>query len=327
MPADFDICIVAQKGRLSFEAVLFAATLRAAAPGFEGRLLVGEPQPGPLWRGDPCIDLEPRALLTELGAEIVPFTSHHFGAAYPHGNKLEVLAALAPDRPFVFFDTDTIITGSIDQLAFDFDRPAASMMRENTWPVVPLYGPDLATIWNAVYRRAGVEMAQTLDLSQPEGHWERHLYFNAGWFFYRCPRVFAAQMIDLMTSLRDDRPDALACQSLDPWLDQIALPAVIAGLGGGRPEGDALALDGDVALHWRALPLLYAKAPDSTVEFLETTVAPNKIKKVLKQYEPFKRMIYQGRGARVRALFDQTNLPPAEKAIRNRIKREKLWMR
>ncbi|MEM9425215.1 MAG: hypothetical protein AAGA06_00795 [Pseudomonadota bacterium] len=327
MPADFDICIVAQKGRLSFEAVLFAATLCAAAPGFEGRLIVGEPQPGPLWRKDPRIDTDARALLTTLGAEILPFTSHHFGDAYPYGNKVEMLAAMPKDRPFLFFDTDTIITGPVDRLTLDFDRPAASMMRENTWPVVPLYGPDLGTIWSAVYRRAGVEMAPTLDLSQPEGHWERHLYFNAGWFFYRCPQVFAAKMIDLMVSLRDDRPDALACQTLDPWLDQIALPAVIAGLGGGRPEGDALALDGEMALHWRALPLLYAKTPDATVEFLETTVAPNKIKKVLKQYEPFKRMIYQGRGARVRALFDQTNLPPAEKAIRNRIRREKLWMR
>ena len=33
--------------------------------------------------------------------------------------------------------------------------------------------------------------------------------------------------------------------------------------------------------------------------------APNKIKKLLKEYEPIKRMVYQGRGHKVRALFDQ----------------------
>jgi hypothetical protein len=60
---------------------------------------------------------------------------------------------------------------------------------------------------------------------------------------------------------------------------------------------------------------------------LTEVTAPNKVKKVLKQYDPMKRMIYQGRGDRVRALFDRDNLPRREQAIRNRIKSEKLWMR
>ena len=68
MAQPFDICIVAQAGRLSFEAVLFAASLRAASPDFEGKLIVGEPQPGPLWPDDPR--MEPALLATWLpGAE------------------------------------------------------------------------------------------------------------------------------------------------------------------------------------------------------------------------------------------------------------------
>ena len=67
------------------------------------------PQPGPLWLGDPGInDPEALALLDRLGAEILPFDSHHFGAAYPQGNKVEALLALPDDRPFVFFDSDMI---------------------------------------------------------------------------------------------------------------------------------------------------------------------------------------------------------------------------
>lgn len=327
MSPDFDICIVAQAGRLSYEAVLFAASLRRAAPDFAGRLIVGEPQTGPLWPRETRIEASARALLETLDVEFLPFECRHFGASYPHGNKVELLAAMEPDRPFLFFDTDTLVTGPLDRLDLNFRRPAASMARENTWPVVPLYGPGLTTIWGAVFDRAGVDIAASLDRGYPEDHWERYLYLNAGWFFYECPRRFGAKMIDLMVSLRDNTPKELASQSLTPWLDQIALPAVIAGLGGGRPDDSCAGLDNGWTMHYRTLPLLYAKAPDETLTLLEEVTAPNRIKKVLKEYDPFKRMIYQKRGAKVRLLFDRNAMPPNEKAIRNRIKRANLWMR
>ncbi len=326
---DFDIVIVAQAGRLTYEAVLFAASLRAAAPAFRGELIVGEPLPGPLWSRDPRIqDAAARDLLeTRLGARIVPFEARHFGDAYPNGNKVELLAALPPDRPFVFFDTDTLIKGPIDRVPFDFDRPAASMARENTWPKPPLYGPGFEAIWRAVYDRAGVALDPSMDPTQPDEYWEKYLYFNAGWFFARSAPEFAARMIGLMTSLRDDTPAELACQSLYPWLDQIALPPVITSFGGGRPGPELDGLDGAVTLHWRALPLLYATADEATLRDFQDIVAPNWIKKVLKSYDPFRRMVYHERGAKVRALFDRAHLPRREQMIRNRIKRENLWMR
>ncbi|MEM7720548.1 MAG: hypothetical protein AAF222_15215 [Pseudomonadota bacterium] len=327
MIGQFDICIVAQRGRLAYEAVLFAVSLRQAAPDFAGRLIVGEPQPGPLWPKDPRLPDDVRAILSDLGATILPFDAKHFGATYPQGNKVELLQAMAPNEPFVFFDTDTLITGRIDNINFDFDHPSASMARENTWPIVPLYGPELETIWRAVFDRAGVDIIPTLDTSHPADDWQRYLYFNAGWFFAPCPQDFANRMIALMIDLRDNTPAELACQSLDPWLDQIALPVVIADLNGGRPGPQLDGLDGAASLHWRTMSLLYAKAPDGTIAFLEDVARPNKIKKILKQYEPFKRMIYQSRGEKVRALFDQAHLPTNEKTIRNRIKRAKLWMR
>ena len=39
---------------------------------------------------------------------------------------------------------------------------------------------------------------------------------------------------DRHEACRDDAPPELVCQSLDPWLDQVALPLVIHALGGGR---------------------------------------------------------------------------------------------
>jgi len=326
--ADFNIVIVAQGGRLQYEAAIFAASLRAFSPGFAGRLLVAEPQPGPLWPNDPRIKgAETRELLEEFGAEIVPFESRAFGHAYPYGNKIEALLALPEAEPFVFFDTDTLVTGDLARVPFDFERPTASLRREGTWPQIELYGPGYTAIWKSLYDRFGLDFEGSLDLSQPDEYWKRYLYFNAGFFFYRCPHVFGQRLLDTALAIRDTPPPELVCQTLDPWLDQVALPLVIHGLGGGRdalPEG---LLDGEITCHYRTLPLLYARESDHAVAVLEQVTAPNRIKKLLKEYDAIKRMIYQGRGQKVRALFDRDNLPPREQAIRNTIKRNGFWMR
>jgi hypothetical protein len=323
----FNVAAVVQGGRLAYEALLLAASLRHSDPGFAGRLLLMEPQPGPRWRADPRLN-DPllRAALEEFGAEFVPFANRVFGTSYPQGNKIEGLAAL-PEGPFLFLDTDTLVTGPLSRIRFDFSRPAASMRREGTWPRIELYGPGYGAIWGSLYARFGLDMAPTLDLTQPDEYWQRYLYFNAGWFFGADPREFGARFTAYATAIRDDPPPELLGQDLDPWLDQIALPLVIASLGGGRP-GPALAgLDGDVTCHWRTLPLLYAREPDPVVEVLEAVAAPNRIKKLLKGYEPFKQFIYQGKGRKARAAFDRTDLPRREQMIRNALKREGLWMR
>lgn len=323
-----NILIVGQSGRLQYEAVLFAASLKASATPDRFRLFVAEPQPGPLWPDDPTIRApETRAILTELGATLLPFESRHFGASYPQGNKIEALFALPQGEPFVFFDTDTLVLDDLSGVPFDFDRPTASLRREGTWPEPALYGPGYTAIWKSLYDRFGLDFDSSLDLSQPEEYWRRYLYFNAGFFFYRCPRAFGDRFLDHALSIRDDPPRELLGQSLDPWLDQIALPLVIHGLGGGRdtlPDG---LIDGDVTCHYRFIPLLYARESDKAVAMLERASAPNRVKKVLKQYDAFKRMIYQGRGDKVRALFDRNDLPRREQAIRNAIRRAGYWMR
>ncbi|WP_204114901.1 hypothetical protein [Shimia biformata] len=324
----FNIMIVGQGGRLQYEACLFAASLRAANPNFAGRLFVAEPQPGPLWENDPRIH-NPAVLdlLSDLGAEILPFDSHAFGQTYPYGNKIEALLALPKGEPFLFLDTDTLVLGDLDTVPFDFDLPSASLKVEGTWPEIELYGPGYTETWKSLYDRFGLDFESSLDLSQPDEYWRRYLYFNAGFFYYRCPHEFGQRFLDYATEIRDNPPRELVCQSLNPWLDQVALPLVIHSFGGGRDALEPGYLDGDVTCHYRLLPLLYARENDRVVEALEQVTAPNRIKKVLKQYDPFKRMIYQARGHKVRALFDQDNLPRKERALRNTIKRNGFWMR
>ncbi|WP_375253885.1 hypothetical protein [Yoonia sp.] len=319
--------IVGQTGRLQFEALLFLASLRARSPDFAGQVIVAEPQPGPLWDKDPRMAHPIRDGLEELGAKVVPFESAHFGQSYPQGNKIEGLNALPRDEPFVFFDSDTLVTGDLAHMPFDFARPAASMRRTNTWPVEDLYWPGYAAIWKSLYDRFGLDFESSLDTSQPDEYWERYLYFNAGWFFGADPAAFGQHFTLYATAIRDDPPPELVIQPLDPWLDQVALPLVVHAFGGGRPPENLSGLDGAVTYHYRALPLLYATGTDAQVAFLEELAAPNKIKKLLKLHDPFKRMIYQKRGHKVRALFDRNDLPRREQAIRNKIKSNGFWLR
>ncbi|REJ71086.1 MAG: hypothetical protein DWQ15_03365 [Proteobacteria bacterium] len=83
MAETFNIVVVAQAGRLEYEACLFAASLRAKSPKFKGKLFVAEPQPSGRWPDDPRIQNPAcRDLLHTLGAEIIPFENKAFGA-YP----------------------------------------------------------------------------------------------------------------------------------------------------------------------------------------------------------------------------------------------------
>lgn len=322
----FNIVAVVQSGRLQFEALLLAASLRRSSPGFAGRLFLAEPQHGGAWPRDPAVtDPAIRAMLQDLGATFLPFEARHFGQKYPNGNKIEALAHL-PDEPFVFLDTDTLILGDIGAVPFDFARPSASMRREGSWPIPqPYLGYD--QIWGALYSRFGLDLASSLDLSQPAEYWQRYLYFNAGWFFGHSPRRFGALMLDYALSIRNDPPAELAAQELYPWLDQIALPLVIHTLGGGRPGPELAGMDGDVTCHYRHIPLLYARESDRAVAVLEEVARQQPLRRLLRDHEPVKLMVYQNRGRKARALFDRADLPRREQTLRAALKEAGLWLR
>lgn len=315
MASDFDILVVSQRGRIEHEAALFAASLRMQSPGFSGRLYVAEPQPGPLWPDDPRMSAEVRAIMERLDATPLPFDSTAFGTAYPHGNKVEAMAALTEGRPTVFFDSDTLITGEISELDLGA-APTASMRRENTWPK----GPEAEAVWRDLYIRFGLDFDASV---APADDWTRFLYFNAGLVYAPEPRAFAADWLRMMTVIRESPPEG---QPLYPWLDQIALPLAILANGGGRPSGDFTRLDGALSRHYRKLPLLFATADDATLDTLARIAAPNWLKKVLKRHEPFHRFLYRGDGAQARRLFDRSALPETEQPIRRKLRDAGLWI-
>ncbi|MEM6620338.1 MAG: hypothetical protein AAF631_13710 [Pseudomonadota bacterium] len=329
MAQDYNVFAVIQQGRLAYEAVIFAATFRHKNPNFTGRLIFGEPEPGDNWDEDPRVQNDAlRGVLRDLGAEIVPFRNRVFGSRYPQGNKILGLTALPDGEPFVFFDTDTVFLGRLNAVPFDFDRPSASLKREGTWPVPDLYGPGYHAMWKSLYDKFGLEFASSLDLGQPDEHWRRYLYFNAGFFFYKDPAAFATWFLHFATEIEREPPWEIETQEMYPWLDQVALPLVIHKLGGARDALPSGLIDGEVTQHYRFLPLLYATGSEAAVETVEKALAPNPIKKVLKSWEPARRLVYQGKGReKVRPLFDRARLPRKEQAIRQRIKKEGWWLR
>ena len=324
----FNILIIGQSGRLQCEAIMFLANLRQSAPDYKGQVFVVVPQHTERWNSNPTItDPEFRALIKTLGGTTSPFENIHFGEDYPFGNKIEALSVLPEGEPFVFFDTDTLITGAIDSVPFDFERPSALPKVDGTWPVIELYCPRYTATWKSLYDKFKLDFESSLDLSQPDEYWRRYLYFNGGNFYYKCPKIFCERFLNFALAIRDDGPKEIICQSLDPWLDQVALPLVIHSFGGGRDALEAGHLDGAISCHYRLLPLLYARESDLAITTLETANAPNKIKKVVKAYELIRRMVYQKCGAKVRALFDQNNLPREEQQIQKTLKRAGFWMR
>ena len=324
----FNILLIGQGMRLGMEAVLFAASLRRHAPDWRGRLIVAEPRPEGAWAGAQTLMPEPvRQALAGFGAEILPFTARHFGARYPYGNKIEALAVLPPGEPFIFFDSDTLVTGPLDRLPFDFSRPSASMRRTGTWPEPPLYGPGYGAIWKSLYDRFGLDYESSLDRSQPDEHWERYLYFNAGWFFGADPQEFGRCFLDWALAIRDDPGEALACQKLEVLLDQVALPLVIHALGGGRPAPDLAGLDGEVTCHYRDLSLLYAREGDAAVETVEALLRDPRLAPLAETWEPARKIVLDGGGRNsIRPMFDR-RAPLNEGRTRQMLKKAGLWLR
>lgn len=324
----FNIISIAQNGRLGFEAVALASSLRRASPDFSGRLIFAEPTPDGKWQDiNTTLSDDIRETLIGFGAEIIPFTAQHFGKDYPYGNKIEALAAMPENENFLFLDTDTLILGDIARMPFDFTRPAASMRRSATWPEPPLYGPGYSDIWRSLYERFGLDFESSLDLQQYDEYWERYLYFNAGWFFGSDPKSFGERFLEYALAIRNEPNDELACQVLDVHLDQIALPLVIHSLGGGRPGPELAGMDGDVTCHYRYLGLLYARESDLAVEAAQLLRQDKSARRILREWEPFKTLVLRNAGVKkARPLFDM-GLPENERRMRNILKREGFFTR
>ena len=100
-----------------------------------------------------------------------------------------------------------------DLLGAEAVQPSAGIQQS-----AKLYGPGYTAIWKSLYDMFDLDFESSLDLSQPDEFWRRYLYFNAGYFYYESPHQFGTRFTDYAVKIRDNGPEAIRCQSLDPWL-------------------------------------------------------------------------------------------------------------
>ena len=154
-----------------------------------------------------------------------------------------------------------------------------------------------------------------------------YLYFNAGFFYYQCPKNFGQLFCEYAVEIRKCRPQELTGQTLRPRLDQVTLPLVIHALWCGHAALPPGYMDGAHSCHYRLNSLVCARENDSIFDLLESVTAPEAVKAIFPTYVPFKSLIYHQNGARLRGTFDLANLLSNEHSIRDTIKATSLWLR
>lgn len=320
--------LVGQNGRLEFEVILFLASLRANSPKFAGQVFIAEPRFNQAWTNNPMIRSQhTRNLIAELGAEFIAFDNKVFGESYPYGNKIECLTVLPNDKPFLFFDSDTLILDELCDVPFDFSRPTASLRCTATWPQPLGPGHHYADIWKDCYDICGVDYPSSLDEQFSAQDWRRYLYFNASFFFYENPNKFGARFLEFAQRIKTSTRPRITRQSLDPWLDQVVLPMVIHSFGGGKHTLARGWLDAKTSCHYRRIPLLYAREDDRVIAKLEQLADQSNIRARLSQHPAFQRMIYQKQGRRLRGMIDRSHQPISEVALRHKLKALGYWIR
>lgn len=266
---------IAQTGRLEFEALLCMASLLKFNTRRDWNFFVCTPANSNLWKENPDISQgDVAGALRRLGVNVVTFENERFGSRYPHSNKMYALAALPPDDPFIFFDSDHVFCGNVSSVDVNFNRPIA---RQTTmaWPVTNRTTYSRAELWRAVYAKFAMPTCGWFRAEFDEDDPRHFPYFNAGVFFGRAAGEFLEVYRHFMHELDESPPHILDKWSLYPYLDQVTLPLVLRTLGGDNQHHDSDYPFNAVSKHYFAASLLFFP-PENTwlKEALDIITAP-----------------------------------------------------
>ena len=249
----WNVAIVAQRGRIAYQALLCAASIRAHHSADDIRVYICVPNYTRRWKTDPGLDdVELVEAFRRYDCEITPFDNADFGSRYPHSNKFYAILSLPADEPFMFLDSDTIVAGSM-RADIDFARPVLRPA-QSTWPVKRRGSPSIGAIWRSLYDFFGLDPAPYFDAERGDKKHQCYPYYNAGLMYYERSGIFGSTMLQMAKRLWRKQPDALRRQPLNPWLDQIVLPLVLAKFGVPRIERRDLLYK--PTLHYRVPALL-----------------------------------------------------------------------
>ena len=191
-------------------------------------LVIAEPQPGALWPDDPRLGSEVRALLVDLGATILPLESRDFGAAYPHGNKIEAMGLM--DGPHAVPGQRHRDRGPAGR-----HRLARRPPRHRSSEATP--GPSRRSTARRATRSGTPSITRRTSPSRPRRTGHGRWITGAGISISTrdgsmppTPPPCTGPGATPRSCCGDRPPDAILGQSLDPWLDQAALPVALDGL-------------------------------------------------------------------------------------------------
>jgi hypothetical protein len=231
--------IVAQAGRIGYQAVLCAASIRAFHQADAVRIFIAIPKNSRRWESDPSVaDTAALEAFRRYDCEIVSIDNADFGSAYPHANKFYAIGALPPDEPFLFLDSDSVLAAPMREGDLDFGRPSLKPAAPN-FPVAAGDGRTVGEVWRSLYAFFGVDAEPYRDRARADGEHQCYPYYNGGIVYYANAGSFARLWLEMAKRIWSERPAALAGQPLKPWLDQIVLPLVLARLGvprAGEPD-------------------------------------------------------------------------------------------
>ena len=138
--------------------------------------------------------------------------------------------SLPPSEPFLFLDSDIILTGRIEPRHFDFVRPGLTPAMPN-WPIPKRSNCTIAEIWESLYRYFDLDPSGYFDRSLGANTHQCYPYYQGNVIYSANAGRFGSLMLDMAKRLWAEQPEPVRRQKLTPWLDQIVLPLVLAGLG------------------------------------------------------------------------------------------------
>jgi hypothetical protein len=232
-----NVVLIAQRGRIGYQALLSVASIRAHHPANEIRMFVCIPRNSKLWKRDPGVDdADLMNAFHQYDCETVFIDNSDFGSDYPHGNKFYAILSLPPEHPFMFLDSDTIVTGRLSLADFDFAQPRLKIANPN-WPVLGNSPYTVAEIWSSLYEFFGLDPAEYVDSNCDVNSHRCYPYYQANAMYFAEAGRFGSMMLEMAKQLWSQQPEPVQTQPLKPWLDQVVLPLVLAKLGVPRRSG------------------------------------------------------------------------------------------
>jgi len=305
-----------RNGASMYEALITAACMKDLADLLARLKVFHQPQSG---AGDDTFQAVIRAF-DALGVQMDPNGGEGFGDDLWRSLPFFGLRSLS-DTSFVVVDPGTIPFGTA---AFDDTHIYASRSVVPTWPKEHLYGAPRQEIWRGLFETFNVPIDPVLNPSVHDSGWRHWPHLDGRLVAGENAKAFGDMFAETAKHLLKDDIDILATQDVRAKLRQAVLPLVFAqqghsAQGFGNPEQDFKHV-----FPASRLAYFYTAAPDEAVDHLEASVSPNPIKKVLKLYEPAKRLIYQGKGRDLRTRFYEPDGQDPRRLAR-RLKRHTNW--